>query len=73
MIIFEPCDQRTSNLITKITPPLTFPPLPPSHLVTRGHSSYLHLPPAPGGEVTRGDYGDYEGTNQDNSQYTLDL
>ena len=69
MIIFEPCDHKTSNLITELTPPLTFLLcLPPTRL-PEFTSSYLHLPPAPGREVTRGDYGDYEGTNQDNSQY----
>ena len=65
MIIF---DHKSSNLITKLTPPLTFLCLPHTRL-SEFISSYLHLPPAPGRVVTRGDYVDYEGTNQDNSQY----
>ena len=60
---------RTSNLITELTPPLTFLLcLPPTRL-SEFSSSYLHLPPAPGEEVTSGYYGDYEETNQENNQY----
>ena len=67
MIIF---DHKSSNLITELTPPLTFLLcLPPTRL-SEFISSYLHLPPAPGEKVTRGYYGDYEGNNQENNQYT---
>ena len=60
---------RTSILITELTPPWpsSSASLPPGYQV---HSSYLYLSPAPVGEVNRGDYGDYEGTNQENNQYT---
>ena len=47
MIIFEPCDQRTSNLITELTPPLTFllclPPTRLPEVTAPTSTSLLHL------------------------------
>ena len=58
MIIFEPYDYKSNNLIIRSHTTFDLSP----HLVI--HSSHCTWV-----KVIRGDYADYEGTNQDNSQY----